>query len=114
MLDSSDAVLALAALAQEHRLAIFRLLVQVGEAGLSAGTIAGRLAMPPSSLSFHLTYLTRAGLVRQQRQGRQQIYRADYPAMNTLVDYLTENCCGGASCRPIAPCAPPAREKDAA
>lgn len=91
---------ALSALAQEHRLALFRLLVQAGEAGLPAGIIAERLGLPNSSLSFHLAHLTRAGLIRQRRQGRSLIYTADYAAMNGLVDYLMENCCGGADCTP--------------
>lgn len=92
-------VTALGALAQEHRLALFRLLVAAGEPGLPAGAIATELGLPNSSLSFHLAHLTRAGLIRQQRQGRSLIYTADYAAMNALVDFLTENCCGGASGR---------------
>lgn len=110
MLTSSNAVESLAALAQEHRLAAYRLLVQAGEPGLSAGAIAGRLDLPPSSLSFHLTHLVRAGLIEQRRQGRSQIYRANYIAMNALIDFLTENCCGGASCGPTAACATIGRE----
>lgn len=110
MLTSSDAVESLAALAQEHRLATYRLLVQAGEPGLSAGAISERLDLPPSSLSFHLTHLVRAGLIEQQRQGRSQIYRANYVAMTGLIDFLTENCCGGESCRPAVACAPVARE----
>jgi len=92
------AVEALGALAQEHRLAVFRLLVQAGEGGLPAGEIAERLALPNSSLSFHLAHLTRADLITQERQGRSLIYRADYAAMNRLVGFLMENCCSGASC----------------
>lgn len=97
-MDSSAVVNALAALAQEHRLALFRLLVQAGEHGMSAGAIAEALSVPNSSLSFHLAALTKAGLIRQQRQSRSLIYSADYPAMNGLVGYLMENCCGGAEC----------------
>lgn len=93
-----DAVQALGSLAQEHRLSIFRMLVQAGENGLAAGVIAERLGVPPSSLSFHLAHLTRAGLVTQERQSRHLIYRADYAAMNRLVAYLLENCCAGESC----------------
>lgn len=93
-----DAVAALVSLAQEHRLSIFRMLVQAGEDGLAAGVIAERLGVPPSSLSFHLAHLTRAGLVTQERQSRHLIYRADYAAMNRLVAYLLENCCAGDVC----------------
>jgi DNA-binding transcriptional ArsR family regulator len=110
MLSSSDAVESLAALAQEHRLAAYRLLVQAGEPGLSAGAISEHLDLPPSSLSFHLTHLVRAGLIEQQRQGRSQIYRANYVSMTGLIDFLTENCCGGAACGPAVACVPAARE----
>ncbi|HEV2594614.1 MAG TPA: metalloregulator ArsR/SmtB family transcription factor [Sphingomicrobium sp.] len=89
---------ALGALAQEHRLELFRLLVQAGEHGLAAGRIAEALGVPNSSLSFHLAQLARAGLIRQERQSRSLIYSADYQAMNSLVGYLMENCCGGADC----------------
>ena len=95
---------ALGALAQEHRLTAFRALVQAGEGGLSAGTLAEALQLPNSSLSFHLAQLTNAGLIRQQRQGRSLIYSADYAAMNGLMGYLTENCCAGATCAPDAAC----------
>lgn len=97
---SQNAVQALGALAQEHRLALFRLLVQAGEEGRPAGAIAEALGIPNSSLSFHLAHLTRAGLIGQRREGRSLIYTADYPAMNALVGYLMENCCGGADCPP--------------
>ncbi len=100
--NSTGAVAALAALAQEHRLALFRLLVQAGDDGLPAGAIAEALGVPASSLSFHLAHLTRAGLIRQQRQGRSLIYSADYGAMNALIGFLMENCCGGAACAPDA------------
>ena len=103
-INSPAAVEALAALAQEHRLALFRLLVQAGDDGMPAGAIAAALAVPNSSLSFHLAHLTRAGLIRQRRQGRSLIYTADYRAMNALVGYLMENCCAGASCAPSSPC----------
>jgi ArsR family transcriptional regulator len=103
----------LSALAQEHRLALFRLLVQAGEEGLAAGAIAERLGIPNSSLSFHLAQLARAGLVRQERRHRSILYRADYAAMNGLVAYLMENCCGGAgSCAPAA-CTPVHEREDA-
>lgn len=99
-MDSPSAIAALGALAQEHRLALFRLLVQAGEDGMPAGAIAGALGVPNSSLSFHLAQLSRAGLVRQRRQHRSIIYSADYWTMNALVGYLLENCCAGADCAP--------------
>ena len=91
-------VRALAALAQEHRLAAYRLLVQAGPAGLPAGAIAEALGVPPSSMSFHLSQLSHAGLISQHRQSRSIIYAADFEAMAKLMGYLTENCCGGAPC----------------
>ncbi|MFZ2030869.1 MAG: metalloregulator ArsR/SmtB family transcription factor [Vitreimonas sp.] len=97
---NSHAVEALAALANEHRLAIYRLLVQAGAEGRAAGAIAEKLGLPASSLSFHLAHLTRAGLIEQRRESRSLIYSADFDAMNGLVGFLTENCCGGASCAP--------------
>jgi DNA-binding transcriptional ArsR family regulator len=100
-----DAVTALAALAHEYRLSVYRMLVQAGPEGLNAGTIASRLKLPPSSLTFHLQQLHRAGLVTQERNSRQLIYAADFEAMNGLVGYLTENCCGEASSCSTA-CAP--------
>ena len=96
--ESSDAVAALSALAQEHRLTVFRLLVQAGRDGMAAGAIADELGLPNSSLSFHLGQLLRAGLVNQERRRRSLIYSANYFAMNALVGFLTENCCGGADC----------------
>jgi DNA-binding transcriptional ArsR family regulator len=102
LMDITAAIVALGALAQEHRLALFRLLVQAGPDGLAAGAIAEKLGIPNSSLSFHLAQLRGAGLITQERQHRSLIYRANYPAMNGLVDYLTENCCGGAECAPAS------------
>jgi DNA-binding transcriptional ArsR family regulator len=95
-----EAVVALGALAQEHRLALFRLLVQAGADGLPAGAAAETLGVPNSSLSFHLAQLRRAGLAKQERRGRSLIYSADYDAMNALIGYLMENCCDGAPCAP--------------
>jgi ArsR family transcriptional regulator, arsenate/arsenite/antimonite-responsive transcriptional repressor len=92
-MESSVAVSALAALAQEHRLAVFRLLVQAGRDGMSAGQIAERLGLIAPTLSFHLAQLKRAGLVRMRREGRSLIYAADYVGMNALMGYLTDNCC---------------------
>jgi DNA-binding transcriptional ArsR family regulator len=100
---AGSAIAALGALAQVHRLALFRLLVQAGEAGMPAGVIADALGVPNSSLSFHLAQLRNAGLILQERQHRSLIYRANYPAMNALVGFLTENCCGGADCSSAAP-----------
>ena len=102
IMDQKRAISALAALAQETRLDLFRLLVTRGPEGLPAGVIAERLGVAPSSLSFHLQQLAHAGLIAQRRLGRQLIYSAEYSAMNALLAYLTENCCGGAtSCAPV-------------
>ena len=99
------AVTALGALAHETRLRLYRQLVQAGPNGMAAGALAERLAVPPSSLSFHLNDLMQAGLIGQRRLGRSLIYAADFERMNALVGFLTENCCGGAiSCAPV--CAP--------
>ena len=106
-MDATQAVAALAAIAHEHRLALYRLLVEQGPEGLPAGEIAGRLNLPPSTLTFHLQQLRHAGLVTQRRLGRQLIYAADFAAMNGLVAYLTENCCGGAEA--CAPACDPAK-----
>ncbi len=105
-MDSSSAVVALGALAHDHRLAVFRLLVQAGPDGIAAGALAERLGLPASSLSFHLAHLHRAGLAKQRRHGRSLIYSAAYPAMNALMGYLTENCCGGVACDAAAACEP--------
>lgn len=105
-LQPAAVIRALAALAQEHRLAAFRLLVQAGPEGLPAGVLAERLDVPPSSLSFHLAQLANAGLVVSRRQSRSIIYSADYAAMTGLMGFLTENCCGGADCSPAALCSP--------
>ena len=101
---AASAVEALRALAQEHRLSLFRLLVQAGEKGMPAGAIADALGVPNSSLSFHLGQLRNAGLILQERQHRSLIYRANYAAMNALVGYLLENCCEGAGCAADAAC----------
>jgi DNA-binding transcriptional ArsR family regulator len=99
---SAMALSALSALAHEHRLTIFRLLVQAGPEGVSAGQIAENLGVPPSSLSFHLAHLNRAGLIAQRRESRSLIYSADFERMNALVGFLTENCCGGRACAPAS------------
>ena len=104
---------ALSSLAQEHRLAAFRLLVQAGEQGVAAGVLADKLDVPPSSMSFHLAQLANAGLVTQRRESRSIIYSADYAAMNGLMGYLTENCCGGMSCSKDVACPPSQTRKSA-
>jgi ArsR family transcriptional regulator, arsenate/arsenite/antimonite-responsive transcriptional repressor len=93
-MDQAQALAALGALAQETRLQLYRLLVTSGPEGLSAGNIAERLGVIPSSLSFHLQHLVHAGLITQRRTGRLMIYAAEYDAVNALLAYLTENCCG--------------------
>ena len=110
-MNKQDTVTALAALAHEHRLAIFRLLVQAGPEGKAAGEIAEALDMAPSSLSFHLAHLNRAGLIAQRRESRSLIYSADFDEMNALIGFLTENCCGGRSCAPAAQLAQPKRKR---
>src|SRR5713226_4035998 len=101
------AVAALSALAHEHRLAIYRLLVQRGPEGLPAGAIGERVGLVPSSLTFHLQNLHRAKLIAQRRESRHLIYSADFDLMSELVGYLTENCCASSSrdrapnCRPV-------------
>ena len=100
-MEKADALTALGALAQEIRLDLFRLLVTVGPDGLPAGVISEQIGVQPGSLTFHLQQLVRAGLITQRRLGRQLIYSAEYGAMNDLLAYLTENCCGrGVSCAP--------------
>lgn len=94
-MEKKSAVAALAALAQDSRLDIFRLLVQAGPEGLPAGRIGERLALPAATLSFHLSQLKQAGLVTFRREGRSLIYAAEYAAMSGLLAYLTENCCQG-------------------
>jgi predicted transcriptional regulator len=100
MMDTKSTIAALAALAQESRLAVFRLLVQIGPEGLAATRIAEELSIPASSLSFHLKELTNAGLVSQTKAGRSLIYSANFSTMNGLIAFLTENCCGGQVCSP--------------
>ena len=100
-MDTKPAISALAALAQESRLATYRLLVQAGPAGMSATKIAEALSLPPSSLSFHLKELSHAGLVTSRQDGRFVIYSANYETMNALLGFLTENCCGGNPCSPV-------------
>jgi ArsR family transcriptional regulator, arsenate/arsenite/antimonite-responsive transcriptional repressor len=100
-MEKSDAVVALAALAQDNRLDVFRLLVRAGPAGLPAGAVASALGLAPNTLTFHFDRLRQAGLVTVRREGRSMIYAARYEAMNGLIAYLSENCCAGAedACR---------------
>lgn len=102
--DSARVVRALGALAQEHRLAAYRQLVQAGPEGMAAGVLAQRLGLAASSLSFHLAQLVHADLIVARRQGRSIVYSADFTAMNALMGFLTENCCGGVSCAPAPSC----------
>ena len=107
-MESQDAVSALAALAQASRLAAFRALVAAGPGGLQPSALAEALGIPANTLSFHLKGLLAAGLVSQERQGRALIYRADFLRMRSLLDFLTDDCCGGQACaaKPTAPDTP--------
>jgi ArsR family transcriptional regulator len=107
-METSDAVAALAALAQDSRLDVFRLLVQAGPEGMPAGGVAAALDLAPNTLTFHFDRLRQAGLVTVRRDGRSMIYAARFEAMNALLGFLTENCCGGApeKCAPAAVCKP--------
>lgn len=114
-----QAIDALGALAHEHRLKIYRALVERGPAGLAAGAIGERIGLVPSSLTFHLQSLQRAGLITQRRESRQLIYSADFEAMAALVGYLTENCCAGSAenceviCKPASSAKPTRRSRAA-
>ena len=112
-MEKSDTLTALAALAQESRLDIFRLLVQAGSEGRPVGHIGEHLSLPSATLSFHLSQLKQAGLVSFRREGRSLIYTANFAAMNGLMGYLTENCCGGnpADCGVVAGVCDPANSQ---
>jgi DNA-binding transcriptional ArsR family regulator len=97
-MEEKDVVRSLAALAQAHRLQVFRALVVAGKQGMTPGVMAEGSGVPPATLSFHLKELTNAGLVTQQRQGRNLVYRASFEHMNALLGYLTDNCCQGDTC----------------
>lgn len=101
-MEEQAAVRSLAALAQVHRLKVFRLLVVAGQGGLTPGALAEALALPAATLSFHLKELSHAGLVTQERIGRYLVYRAAFDQMNALLAYLTDNCCQGEACLPAA------------
>ncbi|MCZ7562877.1 MAG: metalloregulator ArsR/SmtB family transcription factor [Burkholderiales bacterium] len=113
-METSLALKALGALAQETRLAIFRRLVQAGPGGVAAGAIAEALEVPAPTLSFHLAQLANAGLLRSRQAGRFVFYSADFDAMNALVGFLTENCCGGNACGPEALACDPAGSRKGA
>ncbi len=100
----------LAALAQETRLGIFRLLVQAGDEGISAGMLAERLGVANATLSFHLKELANSGLIGARQESRHIYYSANYAAMNALLQYLTENCCQGVQCLSPPPCCEPEKE----
>lgn len=103
-MENTSIVAALSAIAQESRLTIFRTLVQAGPSGMAAGKISETTGIAPSSLSFHLKELTHAQMVSARQQGRFVIYSANFATMNTVIAYLTENCCSGHPCSPIAAC----------
>src|ERR1700757_5550252 len=102
-MEKTDAVTALAAVAQDNRLDVFRLLVQAGPEGMAAGRVADALGLAPNTLTFHFDRLRDAGLVTVRRDGRSMIYSARYETMNALIAYLTENCCRGRpdQCTPV-------------
>jgi ArsR family transcriptional regulator, arsenate/arsenite/antimonite-responsive transcriptional repressor len=101
-MESKTVVEALGALAQDSRLQVYRLLVQAGPEGVAASDIAERVGVPANTLSFHLKTLSHAGLVESRQEGRFVYYSANYAHMNALLGFLTENCCGGRSCKPVA------------
>src|SRR6185437_16218016 len=103
-METTDAVTALAALAQDSRLEIFRLLVKAGPDGMAAGHVAENLGLAPNTLTFHFDRLRSAGLVTVRRDGRSMIYAARFETMNSLLCYLSENCCAGAPCAPAVVC----------
>ena len=105
-MEKIDAVAALAALAQDNRLDVFRLLVQAGPEGMPAGAVAEALGLAPNTLTFHFDRLRMAGLLTVRREGRSMIYAAQFETMNALLGFLTENCCGGVACAPAAACKP--------
>lgn len=103
-METKSALSALAALAQETRLAIFRMLVQVGPQGMAASKISEKLNIPPSSLSFHLKELTHADLIVPRQEGRFVIYVAQFATINALMAFMSDNCCGGNPCMPVPQC----------
>ena len=112
-MEKRQALAALGALSQETRLDIYRLLVQAGPNGMAAGQIGEQLGLPSATLAFHLKELKIAGLTKCTRNGRSLIYAAEYPVMNALLFYLTENCCGRPSNQSLPICQPEADTKNA-
>ena len=112
-MESEQAILALAALAQSTRMGVFKLLVKYEPEGLAAGDIAKALAVPQNTLSAHLAILARAGLVMSERKSRSIIYRADLAAFQNLTSFMVEDCCGGRGelCAPVASCKPARRKR---
>ena len=110
-MEKTDVVTALAALAQDNRLDVFRLLVEAGPEGMPAGAVATALDLAPNTLTFHFDRLRTAGLVTVRRDGRSMIYAAQFETMNSLLSYLTDNCCGGAPCAPAVECKPATASK---
>jgi len=104
MMQTNKVIAALAALAQETRLAVFRLLVQAGPEGMAATKISEQVGIPASSLSFHLKEMLHADLVTSRQESRFVIYSANFETMSALIGFLTENCCGGNPCTPV--CSP--------
>ena len=109
-MEINEAIKALSALAQGTRLAAFRLLVEAGAEGLAAGAIAERLGLPPATASFHLSQLTQACLIRSRTEGRFVIYSTDFERMQTLIGFLTDNCCEGGVCA-VSPAVPLASQR---
>jgi ArsR family transcriptional regulator, arsenate/arsenite/antimonite-responsive transcriptional repressor len=110
-MDTDSALASLRALGQKHRLEAFRQLVRAGAEGLAVGELRDRLQIPPATLSSHLNALRSAGLVRDQREGRVIRVSTDYSHMNSLIDFLTDNCCAGAACSPDVPAGTSARKE---
>lgn len=106
-MEEQQIIRSLAALAQTHRLKVFRLLVVAGQQGLTPGALAEALELPAATLSFHLKELTNAGMVTQERVSRNMVYRAAFDHMNALLAYLTDNCCQGEACMPASTTACP-------
>ena len=110
-MNTTKALAALSALSHESRLAAFRQLVQIGPDGMAVGELRERLGLPAATLTAHLNVLRAAGLVQDQREGRVIRIRAGYDQINGLIDFLMQNCCGGAACSPASSCPPSKKGK---